>query len=62
MATGSSVSPGPGLATKARVPSRASAPRPDVDMLGMVEMFCGAGLVVALLLATYGLDMSIEFF
>jgi hypothetical protein len=31
-------------------------------MLGMVAMFCGAGLVVALLLATYGLDMSTEFF
>jgi hypothetical protein len=25
-------------------------------------MFCGVGLVVALLLATYGLDMSAGFF
>ena len=62
MATGSSVSPGTGLATGARVPSRESATRPYVDMFGMIAMFCGAGVVVALLLATYGLDLSIGFF
>jgi hypothetical protein len=31
-------------------------------MFGMIAMFCGAGVVVALLLATYGLDLSIGFF
>ena len=62
MATRSSVSPGTGLVTKARVPSRASATRPDVDMFGMIAMLCGAGLVVAVLLATYGIDLSDGFF
>lgn len=62
MASGSSVSPGMGLATGARVSSRESATRPHVDMFGMIAMFCGAGLVFALLLAIYGLDLSIGFF
>ena len=62
MATGSSVSPGTGLATGARVPSHESANRPYVDMFGMTAMLCGAGVVVALLLTTYGLDLSIGFF
>jgi hypothetical protein len=62
MATRSSVSPGSGLATKARVPFRASATRPDVDIFGMITMLCGAGLVVAVLLASYDLDLSIGFF
>jgi hypothetical protein len=51
-----------GLATGARVSSRESATRPHVDMFGMIAMFCGAGLVFALLLAIYGLDLSIGFF
>jgi hypothetical protein len=62
MATRSSVAPDLGLATRARVPSRASATRPDVDMFGMIATLCGAGLVVAVLLATYGLDLSVGFF
>jgi hypothetical protein len=41
--------------------SHASAPA-DVDVLGTIAMLCGAGLVVTLLLATYGLDLSIGFF
>jgi hypothetical protein len=56
MATRSSVSPGSGSATKTGAPSRASATEPDVDMFGMIAMLCGAGLFVAVLLATYGLD------
>jgi hypothetical protein len=34
----------------------------DVETLKTIAMFCGVGLVVALLLATYGLDMSAGFF
>jgi hypothetical protein len=62
MATRSSVSPGSGLAAKMRVPSRASATGPDVDMFGMIAVLCGAGLVVAVFLATYGLNRSDGFF
>jgi hypothetical protein len=35
---------------------------PDVDILKTVALFCGAGLFVFLLLASYGLDMSVGFF
>jgi hypothetical protein len=35
---------------------------PDVDILKIIAMFCGAGLFVFLLLASYGLDMSVGFF
>ena len=59
MAIGSSVSPGAGLATKAGLPSRESATRPYVDMFGMIAMFGGAFLALALRLVTYGLDLSI---
>jgi hypothetical protein len=62
MATGSSVSPVTGLATKAGPPSRESAARPYVDMFGMFAMFGGAFLVLALLLVTYGLDLTIGIF
>jgi len=34
----------------------------DIENLKTIAMFCGAGLVVSLLLATNGLDMSIGFF
>jgi hypothetical protein len=62
MTTRSSVSPGPDLPTKARIPSRSPAIGPDVDMFGMIATLCGAGLVVAVLLATYGLDLNVGFF
>jgi hypothetical protein len=35
---------------------------PDRDILKTVAMFCGVGLFVSLLLATYGLDLSVGFF
>jgi hypothetical protein len=35
---------------------------PDVDILKAVAMFCGVGLLVSLLLASYGLDLSAGFF
>jgi hypothetical protein len=35
---------------------------PDIDILKAVALFCGAGLFVSLLLASYGLDLSVGFF
>ena len=34
----------------------------EVETLKTIAMFCGIGLVVSLLLATWGLDMSPGFF
>ncbi len=34
----------------------------DVEVLKMIAMFCGVGLTVSLLLASYGLDLSPGFF
>jgi hypothetical protein len=34
----------------------------DVNILKTVAVFCGVGLFVFLLLASYGLDMSVGFF
>ena len=61
MATKPSCSPGAGRAAKARVRSGASANWPDVDTLGMIAMFCGAGLLLAVLWIICGLDLSIGF-
>jgi hypothetical protein len=61
MATRSSVSPGTGQAIKAREPSRASIFPPVVEMFGIIAVVCGAGLAIALLLASYGVDLSAEF-
>jgi hypothetical protein len=33
-----------------------------IDILKVIVMFCGAGLVASLLAATYGLDLSSGFF
>jgi hypothetical protein len=62
MATRSSSSPGAALAATARVLSRAPGAQIGVDTLKAIAMFCGLGLVVSLLLATNGLDMSAGFF
>jgi hypothetical protein len=35
---------------------------PDVDILKTVAMFCGAGLFLSLIFASYGLDLSAGFF
>ena len=51
------LSPGAGRATQAQVPSRVSSIRPDVDTLVILAVFCGAGLLIATLLVTYGLDL-----
>ncbi len=46
----------------ARALSRASGTPVDVETLKTIVMFCGAGLVVSLLLAANGLDISAGFF
>jgi hypothetical protein len=35
---------------------------PDVEILKTVAVFCGVGLVVSLILASYGLDLGVDFF
>ena len=61
MAARPSVSPGADRADKARVLSRLFMSRAGA-LLGMTARFCGAGLAVALLLATYGVDLIAGFF
>lgn len=47
----------------ARVLSRTlPASQADVDTLKTIGMFCGVGLLVSLMLASYGLDLSPGFF
>ena len=41
---------------------RASHTETETDVLKLVALFCGAGLFVSLLFATYGLDLSPGFF
>jgi hypothetical protein len=50
------------MAAIARVLSRVSGTPVDVEILKTIVMFCGVGLFVSLLLATYGLDLSAGFF
>jgi hypothetical protein len=62
MATRSSLSTGADWVAKATVLSRTSTTQAEADVFGMIAMVCGPGLVVALLLATYGVDMIAGFF
>ncbi len=51
------------MAAIARVLSRAfPGTQIDIEIVKTILMFCGVGLVVLLLLATNGLDMSVGFF
>ena len=51
------------MAAIAKVLSRAfPGTRIDVETLKTIAMFCGVGLVVSLLLALQGLDVSLGFF
>jgi hypothetical protein len=40
----------------------AARTNPETDTLKLIAIFCGAGLLVSILLATYGLDLSPGFF
>jgi len=50
------------MAAIARVLSRASGTEIDVETIKTLAMFCGVGLTVSLLMASYGLDLSAGFF
>jgi hypothetical protein len=51
------------MAAIARVLSRAfPGSNVEVETLKIIALFCGVGLVVSLLLATIGLDLSSGFF
>ena len=51
------------MATIARVLSLAfPVSQAGIETLKVIATFCGVGLVVSLLLATYGLDISVGFF
>jgi hypothetical protein len=50
------------MAAIARMLSRASGTQVDIETPKTIVMFCGVGLTVSLLLATYGLDLSPGFF
>jgi hypothetical protein len=46
----------------AKVLSRVAGPQVEIETLKSIAMLCGVGLFVWLLLATYGLDLSVGFF
>ena len=50
------------MAAIARVLSRATGTDVDVEIVKTLAMFCGVGLFVSLLMASYGLDLSEGFF
>jgi len=50
------------MAAIAKILSRVSGTEVEVEILKAIAIFCGAGLLFALLLATYGLDLSPGFF
>jgi hypothetical protein len=50
------------MAAIAKVLFRASRTDIDFEMLKVLAIFCGAGLFVSLLFASYGLDLSPGFF
>jgi hypothetical protein len=51
------------MAAIAKVLTRVFPATPsDIEVLKELAMFCGAGLLVSLLMMTYGLDLSAGFF
>ena len=50
------------MAAIARALGRALVIQVDIETLKILVIFCGAGLTVSLLLASYGLDLSAGFF
>jgi|HubBroStandDraft_1064217.scaffolds.fasta_scaffold1623599_1 hypothetical protein len=50
------------MAAIARILLRVSETQSDIETLKIIAMFCGVGLTVSLLLASYGLDVSPGFF
>jgi hypothetical protein len=50
------------MAAIARALSHVTGTDIDVEIVKVLAIFCGAGLLISLLLATYGLDLSEGFF
>ncbi len=50
------------MAAIAKILSRVSGTEIEVEILKAIAIFCGAGLLFTLLLATYGLDLSAGLF
>jgi len=50
------------MAAIARMLSRASETRVDIEILKIIAIFCGIALSVSLIAASYGLDLSPGFF
>jgi hypothetical protein len=50
------------MAAIARALSRASGAEIDVETLKIVIMFCGVGLTVSMMVASYGVDLSPGFY
>jgi hypothetical protein len=46
------------MAAIAKLFSRASGTQVDIETLKTIALFCGIGLFVSLLFASYGLDLS----
>jgi hypothetical protein len=42
--------------------SRMSGTRVEIETLKIIAIFCGVGLIVSLIAASYGLDLSAGFF
>jgi ribose/xylose/arabinose/galactoside ABC-type transport system permease subunit len=51
------------MAAIARAFSRAFPAHPtEIEILKQLAIFCGVGLLVSVLMMTYGLDLSVGFF
>ena len=50
------------MAAIAKALSRVTGTDVDVEILKTVAIFCGVGLLVSLLMVSYGLDLGAEFF
>jgi hypothetical protein len=50
------------MATLARTLSRAFGTDVDIEALKIVAILCGAGLVLSLMVLSYGVDLSPGFF
>ena len=50
------------MAALAKMLSRASGFEIDVDTLRVILIFCGAGLLISLMMLSYGIDLSPGFF
>ena len=50
------------MAAIARALSRVTGTQADVETIKTLAIFCGVGLTVSLILASYGFDLSAGFF